>query len=159
MIKDVIFDLDGTLALCGHRRHHVESEPKNWGAFFAECDKDTVNEPVARLFRFYRDSPEHRVWILSGRMGTHKTLDDTLFWLDDNDLMPSNGWGEKNIGSCFHIRQNDDFRPDVEVKKEMIDRLGLTPENTECVFDDRNCMVNAWRLWGFQCMQVAEGDF
>lgn len=149
MIKNVIFDLDGTLALCDHRRHHVTGDFKNWDAFFAECDKDTVNEPIARLFRFYRDSPDHRVWILSGRSGSEETYGKTAQWLSKNDLMPD----------AFYMRKHGDRRPDVEVKLEMIFTRGLTPENTEIVFDDRNCMVNAWRLWGFQCCQVAEGDF
>ena len=151
-IKNVLFDLDGTLALCDHRRHHVEGDVKNWEAFFAECDKDTVNEPIARLFRFYRDSPEHRVWILSGRSGTPETEMKTREWLT--------GKLTKTTGSLrFQMRAHGDHRPDVEVKLDMIKQHGLTPENTEIVFDDRNCMVNAWRLWGFQCCQVAEGDF
>lgn len=162
-IRNVIFDLDGTLALCDHRRHHVETEPKNWDAFFAECDKDTVNEPIARLFRFYRDSPEHRVWILSGRRGMFDTKVKTINWLKVNDLLPSSIPSDMRIGiepSGFRMRKHADKRPDVEVKLEMIQTLGLTPENTEIVFDDRNCMVNAWRnVWGFNCVQVAEGDF
>lgn len=161
-IRNVIFDLDGTLALCDHRRHHVETEPKNWDAFFAECDRDTVNEPIARLFRFYRDSPLHRVWILSGRSGTEETERKTLEWLARNDLLVEGTYYNTVVGShkgCFHMRQYGDRRPDVEVKLEMIRQHGLTPDNTEIVFDDRNCMVNAWRLWGFQCCQVADGDF
>ena len=155
-IRNVIFDLDGTLALCDHRRHHVEGNVKKWDAFFAECDRDTVNEPIARLFRFYRDSPEHRVWILSGRSGTFDTRVKTLHWLLDNDLAPSLF---EDGTHAFNMRHYDDRRPDVEVKLAMIRQHGLTPENTEIVFDDRNCMVNAWRLWGFQCCQVADGDF
>lgn len=160
-IRNVIFDLDGTLALCDHRRHHVETEPKNWDAFFAECDKDAVNEPIARLFRFYRDSPEHRVWILSGRSSSDQTRYDTEQWLMRNDLWPITE-EDAYYGAAhpqFDMRKYGDRRPDVEVKLEMILTRGLTPENTEIVFDDRNCMVNAWRLWGFQCCQVAEGDF
>lgn len=162
MIKNVIFDLDGTLALCDHRRHHVTGDFKNWDAFFAECDKDTVNEPIARLFRFYRGSPDHRVWILSGRSGSVDTRYKTVEWLLNNDVLTDEMVG-RHIGETgfnpFIMRQHGDKRPDVEVKREMVQRLGLTPENTEIVFDDRNCMVNAWRLWGFQCCQVAEGDF
>lgn len=162
-IRNVIFDLDGTLALCDHRRPHVETEPKNWDAFFAECDRDTVNEPIARLFRFYRDSPLHRVWILSGRSGTEETYHKTVSWLVRNDLTPvSFGLSRIPVNAAaerVHMRKHGDRRPDVEVKLEMIRQHGLTPENTEIVFDDRDCMVNAWRLWGFQCCQVAEGDF
>ena len=156
-IRNVIFDLDDTLALCDHRRHHVEGDVKNWDAFFAECDKDTVNEPIARLFRFYRDSPAHRVWILSGRSGTEETEKKTLDWLESNDILP---WRDSHPDACFQMRKHGDRRPDVEVKLEMIRQHGLTPENTEIVFDDRNCMVNAWRnVWGFNCVQVADGDF
>jgi len=159
-MKNVIFDLDGTLALCDHRRHYVSGPVKNWDAFFAECDKDTVNEPVARLFRFYRDSPSHRVWILSGRSGTEETFSKTIGRLDDNDLLPSKMGATGHSGeNRIAVRQHGDKRHDVEVKREMIDQLGLTPENTEIVFDDRNSMVAAWRLWRFQCCQVAEGDF
>lgn len=160
MIKNVIFDLDGTLALCDHRRHHVEGDVKNWDAFFAECDKDAVNEPIARLFRFYRDSPEHRVWILSGRSGTEETYYKTVSWLNENNLLPNEIMRcHDEITHLFQMRKHGDHRPDVEVKLEMIQQHGLTPDNTEIVFDDRDCMVNAWRLWGFQCCQVAEGDF
>ncbi|CAM0044544.1 polynucleotide kinase [Vibrio phage K459] len=156
-MKNVIFDLDGTLALCDHRRHHVEGTVKNWDAFFAECDRDTVNEPIARLFRFYRDSPLHRVWILSGRSGTPETEKKTLDWLERNGILP---WRDSHPDARFQMRKHGDRRPDVEVKLEMIRQHGLTPENTEIVFDDRNCMVNAWRnVWGFNCVQVADGDF
>ncbi|CAH9012631.1 HAD-like domain protein [Vibrio phage 141O35-1] len=160
-IRNVIFDLDGTLALCDHRRHHVEGAVKNWDAFFAECDRDTVNEPIARLFRFYRDSPLHRVWILSGRSGTEETVYDTEQWLIGNDLWPlTEEDAYYGAQQRFHMREHGDRRPDVEVKLEMIRQHGLTPENTEIVFDDRNCMVNAWRnVWGFNCVQVAYGDF
>ncbi|CAH9016412.1 HAD-like domain protein [Vibrio phage 382E49-1] len=156
-IRNVIFDLDGTLALCDHRRHHVEGDVKNWDAFFAECDRDTVNEPIARLFRFYRDSPLHLVWILSGRSGRGDTHYKTWTWLRGNDLQPNQF---DDFTWCFQMRKHGDRRPDVEVKLEMIRQHGLTPENTEIVFDDRNCMVNAWRnVWGFNCVQVADGDF
>lgn len=160
MMKNVIFDLDGTLADCSHRRHYVEGDNKDWDAFFAECGKDVIIKPIARLFRFYRESTEHKVFILSGRMGSEKAIRDTENWLMSNDLWPIN---EEDV--CYgmqahlHLRENGDYRSDVEVKLEMIRRLGLTPKNTEIVFDDRDCMVKAWREWGFQCCQVAEGDF
>lgn len=149
MIKNVIFDLDGTLADCEHRRHHVSGDKKDWNAFFNECDKDAVIEYVAQIFRYYQSLPGYRVYILSGRMGNENTRKKTNHWLVNNDIFPF----------AFVMREDGDFRSDVEVKREMIDQLGLTPENTIATFDDRNCMVKAWREWGFNCFQVAEGDF
>lgn len=160
-MKNVIFDLDGTLADCEHRRHHVEKSPKDWQSFFNECGKDEVIEPVARLLRFYRESPDHKVWILSGRMGNVNTRAETFKWLADNDLSPCDS-GSKfmcDIAEQFKMRKDNDFNSDMIVKKAMIDELGLTPENTEVCFDDRNCMVEAYRSWGFTVFQVAEGDF
>lgn len=154
---NVIFDLDGTLADCEHRRHHVSGSVKNWKAFFAECGNDTVIEHIAELFRFYRDVKGYNVFILSGRMGGSGINIKTMNWVHDNDLMPSPR--ESGDDWNFHIRKNGDYRSDVEIKHEMITNLRLTPENTIAVFDDRNCMVNAWRLWGFNCLQVAPGDF
>ena len=151
-VRNVIFDLDGTLALCDHRRHHVETEPKNWGAFFAECDRDTVNEPIARLFRFYRDSPLHRVWILSGRSGTPETQGKTKAWITANDLVPDSLDG---VHYCWNMRKHGDRRPDVEVKLEMIRQHGLTPENTET--------VTAWLTRGacgdFSVVRLRKGIF
>ena len=46
-MKDLIIcDLDGTLANCEHRVHHVRNKPKNWDAFYAGVRDDTVNGAV-----------------------------------------------------------------------------------------------------------------
>lgn len=163
-VVNVIFDLDGTLALCDHRRHHVEGKKKNWEAFFAECDKDTVNEPVARLFRFYRDSRKHRVWIMSGRSGTEATRKKTIDWLINNDLTPDTFEVSEydtpfSVQYCFSMRSPEDRRHDTTVKTEMVSDLGITPSNTEVVFDDRDSVVQMWRSLGFTCFQVAPGNF
>lgn len=137
----------------------MEQSPVNWDAFFDECDGDTVIEPVAELFRYYRSNPNYTVWILSGRKGTITTWTKTFQWLADNDLSPCGSNFMADIADHFTMRSEGNYRSDVEVKREMMLYNGLTPENTVAVFDDRNCMVNAWRLWGFHCFQVAEGDF
>lgn len=155
-MKNVIFDLDGTLALCDHRQHHITGPVKNWDAFFSECDQDTVNEPIATLFRMYRDSDQYRVWIISGRSGTEDTERKTLNWLYNNKLYPTLSGPDNHR---VLMRKHGDKRHDVDVKHEFITQHGLTPENTEMVFEDRNSMVAAYRLWGFKCCQVAEGDF
>lgn len=33
MSKAIIVDLDGTLANCEHRRHFLETKPKDWKSF------------------------------------------------------------------------------------------------------------------------------
>ena len=57
------------------------------------------------------------------------------------------------------MRRVGDYRPDVEIKKEMLDRIrkgGFRP----CIaIDDRDCVVAMWRAEGLTCLQVAPGDF
>lgn len=158
-VINVIFDLDGTLADCEGRRHHVTGKKKNWKAFFSECDQDTVIVPVANLLRRYREDSNYKVWILSGRMGDVDTRAKTYKWLADNNLSPCGSNFMCDIAEHFMMRKDGDFRSDMEVKREMIDSLGLTPDNTEVCFDDRDCMVKAYRDWGFTVFQVAPGNF
>lgn len=162
-VKNVVFDLGGTLSICDQRTHHVSGEVKDWTAFVNACDKDTVNEPIATLFRFYRESPLHRVWVLTGRAGNAGVSDDTdvhfmiMTWLHDNDLQLASH--NRTSNGMMMMREKGDERHDVEVKKEFLAKSDITPENTEIVFEDRTCMVEAYRFWGFTCAQVAGGDF
>ena len=49
-MKNVIFDIDGTIADCNHRRHHVDgSGPVDWNAFRAETVNDTPNQHVCDI--------------------------------------------------------------------------------------------------------------
>ena len=42
----IVFDIDGTLANVEHRRQFVASKPKNWAAWNAAMDRDTVHSDV-----------------------------------------------------------------------------------------------------------------
>jgi FMN phosphatase YigB (HAD superfamily) len=35
-MKAILFDVDGTLANCEHRVHHVQNGNRDWNKFFAE---------------------------------------------------------------------------------------------------------------------------
>ncbi|EGR3070283.1 hypothetical protein DMW20_12035 [Vibrio parahaemolyticus] len=147
-MKNVIFDLDDTLLCTKERQKYLIGDKKDWDAFFEACDTDTVIEPIAKLFRLYRNNPEYIVHILSGR--ANKVRVKTLTKLHENDLAPS---------GHLALRQEGDFAPDSSLKMGMVRDLGLTPENTEIVFDDRDSMVKAWREAGFVCVQVREGKY
>ena len=146
MIRNVIFDLDGTLSLTEHRHHFVDRKPRLWEAFFNACDEDPVNLPVAELFGHYRSSG-YNIIIITGR--SDAVAAKTKQWLLDYNLEPDQ----------LHMRTSNDWRGDGVFKKEIVDKLGLTPDNTVAVFEDRDKMVAAWREWGFVCFQVASGDF
>ena len=144
-----IFDLDGTLALIGHRRWMLEGPKKDWAGFFVACVDDPPNVPVIRTLKRLRKSGAD-VWIFSGRSISVHAL--TVAWL------------VKEIGSgvsdSLTMRSEGDFRSDVEVKQEWL--AGMSEEDRErlvAVFDDRQCVVDMWRANGVACFQVAQGDF
>ena len=39
--KTIIFDVDGTIADCDHRRHHVTQQPTDWKSFREQTKFDT----------------------------------------------------------------------------------------------------------------------
>jgi hypothetical protein len=149
---DVIFDLDGTLADLTHRRHFVASKPKNWKAFFAAAEHDTVIEPIAMVARSF--SLGNRVVVCSGRPDDIREL--TERWLVNHVWGTEAVWGTY---AALYMRKAGDYRADDIVKEELYEQILLDGFKPELVFDDRDRCVALWRRRGLLCAQVAEGDF
>ena len=147
--RNIICDLDGTLADLTHRLHHVKGDKKNWDAFHAQCVNDKPHDDVIRIVDTFRLGncgcayPRNNLYILSGRNEVVRA--ETTRWLEDNTPF---------VDIVLAMRKAYDHRPDTEVKRDMVRELGLTPDNTLCVFDDRQCVVDMWRELGFRCLQV-----
>lgn len=161
---NIICDLDGTIALDHKRNHflHAERCPKNkstdhtltcvcmpderrWTEYFYACDTD---EPCGAVISILRAMEAFtKIYILSGRsMLVHEK---TLKWLEKH-YVPYN---------YLQMRSQDDRTADDELKLNWADTLGLTPVNTHFVLEDRTRVVDAWRVKGFRCFQVAQGNF
>jgi len=54
----------------------------------------------------------------------------------------------------LYMRSENDFRPDTQVKFEMMYELKIMPEDVLCILDDRQSVVDMWRENGFRVMQV-----
>ena len=52
-IKNVVFDIDGTIADCNHRRHFVSNGNNDWDSFKAETVNDTPIEHVCELAKMH----------------------------------------------------------------------------------------------------------
>lgn len=144
--RNVIFDLDGTLALIDHRRHLVESPNPDWDLFFASCVDDAPNEPIIEVAQSLTERG-YDIHVLSGR--SDAVAEATIEWLNKHRI----------TRRSLLMRPAGDYTPDDELKVRFIESLGLTPANTLCVFDDRDKVVAMWRRLGFACVQVAPGDF
>jgi len=152
----VIFDLDGTLADCEHRKHFIQrpiigsyqQDPDwkpDWDAFFAACNDDRPIEAVIEVNR-HLYAQGVKVHIFSGRSDAVRRK--TIRWLAH--------WGVKY--DLLFMRPQGDTTPDEELKAAWVDAIGGTWV-ISYVFDDRDKVVKMWRSLGITCFQVAEGDF
>lgn len=142
----VIFDIDGTLANCDHRRHHVEGKKKNFNAFYDEMGHDTIYSHIRGLCNMYYLHDWH-VIICTGRPEKYRAV--TLFWLKMHGVM------YKELRMRPDERRNE---ADYIIKQDMLDDI-RKDRKVELCFDDRQQVVDMWRSNGIPCMQVAPGDF
>ena len=141
----ILFDLDGTIADCSHRRHFLEETPKNWDAFFGECMNDPpVTHTVALLRLLNRENLE--IWITSARPDSY--LHHTVLWLSENQIPYDN----------LIMRKVGDQTDDGILKVSWLDNQ-IPRSRVLFAFDDRDRVVKSWRASGIPCFQVSEGDF
>lgn len=145
--KDIVFDIDGTLANLNHRLHYMKDRPKNWKGFHKGVREDGVYDDVVWLLKMFQANG-CRIVIATGRSDRQK--DDTIWWLENV---------AKVSFDAIYMREKDDYRDDGIVKKEMLDQMRLDGYEPYMVFDDRNRVVDMWRENGVRCMQVAPGNF
>lgn len=144
-MKAVIVDLDGTLADCGHREHHVTGSSRNWDAFFAGMGDDICVEPVAWLVGKLA-AQDIRIILCSGRPDSHRDI--TIDWLARNGVP----WDELNM------RPAGDFRPDHLIKGLMLDAILADGNDVMFTIDDRSSVVRMWRDRGLVCLQARDWD-
>ena len=164
MNKEVILcDVDGTLADVNHRLHYIKNDDgtlkpyaeRDWDSFNDACRYDVPNNDVIEILHevanlgactHLGEYTGREVYILSGR--NEVTRRRTVKWLKKYV------YSYLDYDTHLVMRKADDRRPDTEVKLEMVQELGLTPDKVLCVLDDRQCVVDMWRENGFRCLQV-----
>lgn len=147
MDKIIIVDIDGTVADCSHRRHHVEGDKKDWKAFFQNMEKDTPRTEV--YDNAVNDAKAHdaEIVFVTARPEDHREV--TEQWLREN----------KMEGVGLLMRRKDDTRPDTEVKFDIYNRY-LKQYNIIKVYDDRPAVIQMWREEGLEVEDVGDGkDF
>lgn len=148
-MKCFVFDLDGTLANCDHRLHHINTKDvkPDWRAFFAACKDDEPIAPMLDLYLSLRSVWASRI-ILSGR--------------SDECREATEKWLIRTAGVQFdalYMRKAGDHRPDDVVKSELLDQMLADGWEPILFIDDRKRVVDMWRERGYTCLQCAPGDF
>lgn len=146
ILMDVIFDVDGTLMDIEHRRHFVVQRPKDFDAFREATPDDTPKKDIFAIAISMKKAG-HRIIISSGRNKSQRAI--TLKQLMGNGL----------AFDALYMRSDSDYRPDNEVKSQMLDKMRADGFDPTMAFDDRQQVVDMWRERGLTVAQVAEGDF
>lgn len=147
--KAVLVDIDGTLA-----HMHDYRSPFDWKS----VGKDDPDLNVMQVITWIRagmtaltapwaHEQTPQVILMSGR--DEVCRQETFDWLVSWDF---------NYDHLF-MRPEKDMRPDNIVKAELFDKYVRDNYDVVMVFDDRNQVVDMWRLMGLTVAQVAEGDF
>ena len=145
-MMDVIFDVDGTLMDIEHRRHFVVQRPKDFDAFREATSQDTAKEDIVAVAKALK-AAGHRIIISSGRNKSQRAV--TLKQLMAQGL----------VFDALYMRSDSDYRPDHEVKSQMLDKMRKEGFNPTMAFDDRQQVVDMWRERGLTVAQVDKGDF
>lgn len=146
----VIVDLDGTISKPGERLKYLQQEPKNWTKFYEDCFEDEPIVEVLDLVDVLCWSDLYEVVFCTGRRECVR--DKTTTWLKRHSC--------DTFGHCkLLMRKDGDTRPDIEVKPELLQQNGYTPDKVAFVIEDRTCVVKKYRELGYTVLQCAEGDF
>ncbi len=145
-MKDIIFDIDNTLANGEHRQAFLRSHPRNWAAFNAAMHLD---EPHADIIWLLKElwTTGNRILIATGR--NEDDREPTEAWLNKHSIPYQN----------LYMRPAKDYRDDAIIKKEIYEQMKADGYDPFMVFDDRDRVVKMWREIGLRCCQVAPGDF
>lgn len=137
----IVFDIDGTLADCSHRVHHVNGKRKDWKAFFEGIPDDPPIEQTVWLNRIFRQNTEMPILLCSGRNEDCRA--DTVEWL--------RRYGVSYDG--LYMRRADDWRADYIIKLESLEQMRADGYEPFLIIDDRQDVVNAWRKAGLFVLQ------
>lgn len=144
----VVFDIDGTLAINDHRRHHLMGEKKDWKSYNATMFEDGLYVDIADLLYTLYDTGS-TIILCTGREEVYK--DVTIEWLHKCHLGP--------YVTTMYMRKAKDYRSDAIVKVELLKEIERDFERPRLWFDDRQQVVDAIRAEGIRVLQVQPGDF
>jgi predicted kinase len=131
-----LYDLDGTVA------HTTDRSPYD----FSRVKEDVVDDGIVDIINSVAAQGIQAIGF-SGRDDI--CYDDTLDWLYEN----------KVCNDELFMRKTGDKRKDSIVKLEMFNEHIRNNYNVWFVLDDRDQVVDIWRLLGLKCLQVEPGDF
>ena len=149
-----------SIICCGKCNMLCRIKKPDWESFNAAMEKDTVNQwcleiLYGMLSYKYRigeliQPSEFEILFVTGREYQYcdKTMDFLLNYVGIN----------RSLYKLF-MRPTGDYRPDVDIKREIYHNHIKGQYDVLFVLDDRQPVVDMWREEGLVCLQCAKGDF
>jgi FMN phosphatase YigB (HAD superfamily) len=139
----VFVDMDGTLCDVS-TVIHLQAKPDGFTAFHEGCAQCPPNRAVVDWCLDHH-SRGHEILIVTGRDAWARELTD--HWLSQHLTVPIGG---------LYMRRNGDIRSNVDVKREIHDRLARTYE-IRAAIDDDPLIVELWQEIGIPVTIVLDG--
>jgi len=146
----MLVDIDGTLADIGERIKHVQGEHKDWESFFAECNLDTFREDVWDEIEEILDNSGYDLFLVTGRNEKYRA--ETIKWFNKHcpEIL--------DRAKCMFMRAKNDFRPDTEVKEDMLKMFGV--DDVRIAYDDRPSVIRMYQKHKIATVDCGDGvDF
>lgn len=143
MSFSIVVDLDGTLANCDWRLHHVKNKPKNWKAFFDGIPNDPPIIGMIELVRSWQLSPSNKQ-VIYCTARPEKYRRETLIWLDKHFIS----------SQYLYMRPATDFSPSAECKKHLLNQIRADGFNPTMVIDDDQSVCDMFAQEGLVVLQV-----
>jgi FMN phosphatase YigB (HAD superfamily) len=146
----IIFDVDGTLADVGPYLHHirnVNNDPdfkKDYEKFHQESIDALPNFEVVEMLNKAFFNQQH-VIVVTSRNEYWRGL--TSYWLAKNDI------GHH----ALYMRKDGDFRPDYEVKKDILLKI-KKHWNVIHAVDDNPAVLKLWFEYGISTTKIGNWD-
>ena len=146
----IIFDIDGTIADCRHRRHFVTDGNHDWKSFNESMVMDPPIQPVVNLYmKLQHNCPETDIILVSGRSEDYR--EHTFDWLSSHGILTN----RVNL----KMRPSGDYRPDWQIKEEILMDLKANGWWPDLVIDDNEKVVQMWRRHNIICLQNSMKEF
>lgn len=161
MTVAIIVDLDGTLSDLTHRQHFLEQKPKDWESFFKSMPGDPPNGFLLDLLRPLADV--YQIIICTGRPDIYRRM--TLDWLAKyrvpfhHLMMRDQNKDEETEEGENLLPDKPSWRPDHEIKLEMLRSIRSEGYVVLCSIDDRPSVVKMWRENGVPCLAMDDSSW
>lgn len=145
--KAVIFDMDGTLVDVSSVRHHV-AKPRGEKDFDAFHAASIDCPPVKRAMELAHDYHGQGYTIVVVTARVQKWFYTSFYWLQENMEVPFDG---------PFMRPDNDFRPDVQIKREIFADVSRHYDIHAAV-DDNPAVITLWQELGLDVTIIPGWD-